>query len=65
MLTRAPLMVLAVVVCVAAGFVIGWLLDGVAESRPLLTLFLTLVGLVLGVAISWSHLRQSPRSADR
>jgi F0F1-type ATP synthase assembly protein I len=41
------------------GFGLGWLLDGVAESRPLLTLFGFLVGLASAVIYSWGRLRRS------
>jgi F0F1-type ATP synthase assembly protein I len=64
-LIRAWLASLVTVLCTAAGFGLGWLLDGIAESRPLLTLFFTLTGLVVAVAVSWSLVRRSPRSAER
>jgi F0F1-type ATP synthase assembly protein I len=47
------------VLFVGGGFGIGWLLDSVAESRPLLTLFGALVGLAVAVIYSWGRVRRS------
>ena len=44
--------------CVAVGFGTGWLLDGVAESRPLITLFGLLMGLTAAALTTWSQLRK-------
>jgi F0F1-type ATP synthase assembly protein I len=57
------LLVLADVALVGAGFGLGWLLDGVAESRPLLALFGTVVGLAIAIAVTWSRVRRSTRSS--
>jgi F0F1-type ATP synthase assembly protein I len=64
-LTRALVNLIVAVACIAAGFGIGWLLDGLAESRPLLTLFGSLVGLVVAIVFMWSRVRRSPQSAGR
>jgi F0F1-type ATP synthase assembly protein I len=47
------------VLFVGGGFGIGWLLDSVAESRPLLTLFGALVGLAVAIIYSWGRVRRS------
>jgi F0F1-type ATP synthase assembly protein I len=57
--------VLVDLVLLAAGLGLGWLLDGVAESRPLLAVFGFAIGLIVAVAFTWSRVRRSPRSANR
>jgi F0F1-type ATP synthase assembly protein I len=47
------------VLFVGGGFGIGWLLDSVAESRPLLTLFGALVGLAVAIIYSWGRVRRA------
>jgi F0F1-type ATP synthase assembly protein I len=58
------LLVFADVALLGAGFGVGWLLDGVAESRPLLTLFGFVVGLTVAVVMTWSRVRRLRGSAD-
>jgi F0F1-type ATP synthase assembly protein I len=57
--------VLVDLVCLGAGLGLGWLLDGVAESRPLLAVFGFAIGLIVAVAFTWSRVHRSPGSTDR
>ena len=50
--------VLLDVASIGIGLLVGWLLDGIAESTPLLALFGTLVGLVVAAVITWSRLKR-------
>jgi F0F1-type ATP synthase assembly protein I len=51
--------------CLGAGFGVGWLLDGVVDSRPLLTLFGLVVGIVIAVLTTWSQMRKFLDSGER
>lgn len=44
--------------CLGVGFGVGWLLDGVVDSRPLLTLFGLVVGIVVAVLATWAQMRK-------
>ena len=56
------LLLLTDVLVIAAGTAAGWLLDGVVDSRPLLTLFGFLLGLTIALVTTWSRLRHSSES---
>jgi F0F1-type ATP synthase assembly protein I len=58
------LLLLADVLVIGAGIGVGWLLDGAADSRPLLTLFGFLVGLTIAVVTTWSRLRRPSDSVE-
>jgi F0F1-type ATP synthase assembly protein I len=58
------LLLLADVLIIGVGFGVGWLLDGVVDSRPLLTLFGFVVGLTIAVIRTWSRIRRPAGSAD-
>ncbi len=53
------------VVIVGLGLLIGWLLDKVAESAPLLALFGFVVGMVIAVILTWSRLSRAPGTHGR
>jgi len=59
------LLLLLDVLVIGAGFGVGWLLDGVADSRPLLTLFGFVVGLTVAAVMTWSRLRAPSDAAER
>jgi F0F1-type ATP synthase assembly protein I len=47
------------IAAIGIGALVGWLLDKVAESAPLLLLFGAVIGLVVASVLSWSRLRGS------
>ncbi|MFL6241278.1 MAG: AtpZ/AtpI family protein [Actinomycetes bacterium] len=44
------------VAAVAIGILLGWLLDRVAQSAPLLSLLGLIVGLIVAVVLTWTRL---------
>jgi F0F1-type ATP synthase assembly protein I len=53
---KVVVLLLFVGVLMGIGTVVGWLLDRVAESAPLLELFGLAIGIGLGGIVTWSRL---------
>ena len=50
---------------IAISVLIGWLLDRVAESAPLLELFGLVMGIAVAAVLTWSRLRAPSGSHSR